>query len=535
MAIQVTVIYGQGSEHAYETKQSEKQKAQIDISKAISDVDDIYNRLSVMSIPRYNYEEVKKLIDAYIVGLPNSTTRQLQDHFYDEFFIACDNENLELAVNLAFKYLLIGGKNDEDVFWKFLVDSYGSKSDTYNTIFLLDRFNNISVAQGNAYASTILSLRKEYDDVINPISFDNALKGYWISLKNESELKNKHEMMGPDYFLRINDLKRSNGCWMLKAPTLAWETKKENKYWYYNTETQNNNLLSSSQSLFCDVDKKFLDFVFASEEMKNGHFDLAHGLLEADRERRAIQSGINYSKDQGILDDIRDEAINSTISIIVDVLASSLANSSKVAEGYNIQFYGLSPSVMNAYVLYNKVKVMSSGSTEIIERNHNPKYTFVKWEPSDSVIFIDNRGKPMFTESLGNDSPLLKEYNDVKKRINFWKPKYCIPTFIGAGACGYGMYKGIKLMIDDAKENKQTGEIGKKGKQGFVWFFGSSTVLGCVLGIFLSKISSDRMAAYNEINKNNMRKMRQKAAELSLQPSYDPVDHAVGMNFQLSF
>ena len=44
-----------------------------------------------------------------------------------------------------------------------------------------------------------------------------------------------------------------------------------------------------------------------------------------------------------------------------------------------------------------------------------------------------------------------------------------------------------------------------------------------------------RRQAYNEINKESMAKMRQKATVLSIQPAFDPVDNAVGMNFHLSF
>ena len=514
----------------HESKRLSKTAAVINSSKAIKDVDAIYDSLFVTPQPSVSLDNAQEAIGKYCNSLQESVRRQVQEGYYDAFFTANELRQREECVKTAFKYIMTGGKKDEQLMWKFLVESYGSNGDTNSTVFLLERFKNLSASQQNAYDEVITTLTTKYDDVIHPISFDDAVTGYWVSLKTRTT--KQQPMLRPDYLVKINDLHRDSGCEMLISPTLPWKTKKKNNYWYHDLESKKP-MLQLSQSLFCDPNDRLIRLVFASENMKEGNIGLSQNMLESNREFRANMQGDINSSDGNFGERLAATVITSATASLFDAFAMSLAVSTKKAEAYEIQLNCPSPSVMNASITYVLRELKSTGSNRLKEHIPNQRYTFVKWEPSDSIIFIDENTKPIFIGSLHKESALLKEYKEVKKKYNFWKPKYCIPIIIGAGAGGYCMYKGITMFIDDAKVNKD--KMGKKGKQGLVWFIGGGGILGGVLGYFIDKIGWDRKRAYNEINRRSMQKLQRKAATLSMQPSYNPMYNAVGMNLSLSF
>lgn len=525
LSMYVSIVFGQGYKYGTNTKHT----SITNLSRAINDVDSIYDRWSMLSNPCNDYNEAKESLSSYNSKLHSSVKPKLQRYYYDKFYDACESANLEQAVDFAFKYIMVDGNNDEEAIWKFLVEYYGSDGDTDNTVFLLDCFSNISNSKRNVYATTIESLIIKYDDVIHPISFDEVVTGYWISLQRESYFS---DMLTPDYVFNITDLHKENGGQMLKAPTKLWDAKKSDKRWTIKWDTKGFMLLRS-QALFCDVDKRYLRFVFASERMRDGQVGLTHRLLESNRQREAMTSGEINSSDASIGEKIAVESINKGVSSLMESFAMSLAVSTKRAEGYEVEFNAISPKVMTSSISYKKVEIKSTGRTRTLGNRPDQLYTFVKWEPEDSTIFIDKNGKPIFINSLDERSPLLDEYREIKKKINFWKPKYSVPVIIGTGAGAYCLYRGIKLTIDDNKENG--GNVGRKGKQGLLWMVGGSAVIGCVIGLIIPKIKKDRLAAYDEINRRSMRKMRQKAAEFSLQPNYNPINNAVGIDLCYTF
>lgn len=495
-------------------------------------VDSIYSSNFFVSNPELYFDETKDSIANFLQNKNIQITTQLQEHYYEAFYTASENEQLSQAIDNAFKYLMIGGEKDEDVMWKLLIENYASDGNTEKTKFLLDKLSSVSLQKDLCYEHTIKELEKKYNDVINPVSFASSAKGYWISLKNKKQdPKNIFEMMTiPEYFIDIDDLQTSAGAEMLASPTFQWDAHKKKKQWLHKWNTEKN-MLRESQALLCDVDNKYLKMVFASEKMNEGNANFSHSMLEANRQFKAEMHGKINSSDGNFGQQLAGHVITEVIGGLFDALATGMAKSTKKAEGYEIELSGVSPQVMNASISYREVELDNvSGNLKTKNQELNKQYTFVKWEPSDSIIFINGNGKPMFVGSLDKDSPLLKEYNDVKKKYNFWKPKYIIPTVLGVGVGAFCITKGIKVLID-----KTTPDSTKKNLKFFAWWMGGFTAIMVPSIWSFVKIQSNRLKAYNEINERSMEKMRKKAATLSISPLYNPTDHAIGMHLNLTF
>ena len=225
------------------------------------------------------------------------------------------------------------------------------------------------------------------------------------------------------------------------------------------------------------------------------------------------------------------DVVTSVYVGLADAIYDALAIGSKKVEAYAIDFSNPTLLTMDAVIGYEKVKETTIGNyttmNDITNVNH-----FVKWEESDSVIFISQNGKPVFAgQTLSKDSPLLDDYKAIKKKYSFWQPKYLIPSVIGIGVGSYCIGHSISLMSSSIKEDSN-----KKITQGLVWGCVGGGVLGGVLGYILdTKISWGRKNAYKEINKRSMERMKKKANSLSVQPTLNPLYNAVGMDVSVTF
>lgn len=504
-----------------------------DMEKVIDDIDKTFSSNINRHDLTASYYTTKSLLGNCSSGKYLKHKSNVLKYYYEAFYQASDEENLEGAVDCALKYVMLDGTEDEDVLWKFLVEYYATDGDTENTKLLLEKFKEKSSLKSNCYSEIIQSLETKYNDVINPMTFDDAARGYWISLSENPIKINKYKAFNPDYIFKIEYLHSESGCKMLNSPSIPWDAEKHKNIWRYK-KWDSKSMLNNSQALLCDVDNRYIRLVFGSEKMEGGHTELAHNLLEGNRERTAEMAGKINSSDGNLGQILAGHAVNILVGSLIDALAISLADGSKNAKAYEINLYCESPTIMKSSISYREVEYKNSGTSRVKENKPNQEYTFVKWEPSDSIVFFNDYGKPIFVGDLDENSPLLDEYRDIKKRINFWKPKYCIPTFLGAGVGAFCLYKSIKLSIDEIKYNK-SGSVGKKGKQALVWAICGGAAIGGTLGFFITKISLDRLVEYNKINKRNMEKMRNKAATLSLIPSYNPIDKAFGMNANITF
>ncbi len=519
----------------------------VTLVQACQKIDELYETKFDVTHPSKTYDSTRVVITEYTKNLETNLIQGIQNYYYEAFYNASEKEQLDSAVNNAFKYLLVDGRKDESVMWQVLIDNFGSDGDTENTTFLIDWFKDISVLRDNAYTETIESLTKKYDDVIHPISFDDMAKGYWISVddKYESEKlfgiditpKDKDgnilQKSIPDYFFYISNVTGEEGTLMLSSPTYEWKSKKS-KYSWYHYPSSTNYMLRNCQSLFCNADVKSLRMVFATKKIHDGNTERARQNLAINRQWKADMHGKINSSNTSFGNQLAAGVATDVTAGLLDALAISMGAGSVTAEGYEINMNAISPKVMNASITYRRVKESTLGYSSLKDYKPNQQNRFVKWEDSDSVVFISPQGKPMFIESLSNDSPLLKEYNEVKKKYNFWRPQYLIPAVASLGISAVFIAKGCPLVASD-KHKYSNDERKSRVKRGGIFIAIGAIIPSITLPVIYGVIDSKRQSAYNKINKKNMDKMRQKAAQFSMQPILDPIDNSIGMNMSVNF
>lgn len=522
----------------------------VTLVQACQKIDELYETKFDVAHPSKTYDSTRVVITEYAKSLESSLVQEIQSNYYEAFYNASEKEQLDSAVNYAFKYLLVDGRKDESIMWQVLIDNYGSDGDTENTIFLIDWFKDISVLRDNAYTKMIESLTKKYDDVIHPISFDDMAKGYWISLDDKYE---SEKLFGiditprdkdgsilqkniPDYILNIRYVTSDEGTTMLSSPRAPWNSKKRGRFWYYSPSYENY-FLRTSQTTFCDADSKSLHLAFATEKINEGNTQRAQQNLASNRQWKADMHGKINSSNTSFGNQLAAGVVTDVTAGLLDALAISMGAGSKIAEGYGIELNAISPKVMNANITYRRVKESSYGYTSLKDYKPNQQNRLVKWEASDSVVFINMLGKPIFIESLSKDSPLLYEYNEVRKKYNFWKPQYLIPSAVSVGVGAACITRGITMLTHDIRENRDLPKDKQKSSTTaeVLYMTVGTTVPIVTIGIISGIISSKRQSAYNKINKKNMDKMRQKATQFSMQPILNPIDNSIGMNMSVNF
>ena len=341
----------------------------VTLVQACQKIDELYETKFDVAHPSKTYDSTRVVITEYAKSLESSLVQEIQSNYYEAFYNASEKEQLDSAVNYAFKYLLVDGRKDESIMWQVLIDNYGSDGDTENTIFLIDWFKDISVLRDNAYTKMIESLTKKYDDVIHPISFDDMAKGYWISLDDKYE---SEKLFGiditprdkdgsilqkniPDYILNIRYVTSDEGTTMLSSPRAPWNSKKRGRFWYYSPSYENY-FLRTSQTTFCDADSKSLHLAFATEKINEGNTQRAQQNLASNRQWKADMHGKINSSNTSFGNQLAAGVVTDVTAGLLDALAISMGAGSKIAEGYGIELNAISQKVMNGNITYSRVK-----------------------------------------------------------------------------------------------------------------------------------------------------------------------------------
>lgn len=224
---------------------------------------------------------------------------------------------------------------------------------------------------------------------------------------------------------------------------------------------------------------------------------------------------------------------------LLDALAISMGAGSKTAEAYEVKMSANSPKTMNADITYRRVKASSYGYTSLKDYKPNQKYEFVKWEESDSVIFISAQGKPIFMgTSLSKDSPLLDEYKAIKKKYNFWRPQCSIPSFASIGVGALCIAMGAKKIADYGSNNKRLSEKEKNKRVAkAAALISVGVTIPCVTIAILNQylVTNKRISLYKIHNKQGMDKMRKKAAEIQVAPVVNPFDNSMEIGASINF
>ena len=497
--------------------------------------------------------DIGNLIETYFITQAQITEflsnhpkewEQFRESTFNSFVTACEQEQSDSALIQGLHYLLSGGGNDKDMVLEVLITIYGDKGDTMNTDFLLGRFDMLSEQNGGLYSERVATLRKKYDETLHPKTFSELTHGRWISIdkfpslnKNGSYAnKIRRDFEFPDFILDINSLEIYNGAMFVSAPTFACDVMKMGpKKQYWNLVPDWRQALLYSQRLLAEGRGNTLNLLFVSEKIQNPNTEMAISGFEGTRQLAAnMQASIWSSRNANFGQKMAASAVTGVTTAILDGIFESMTVGSKQVESYDMQFHTTSYHTMDAIISYENVKARTNGITTHSDWVKAHTNRFVKWEESDSVVFITPEGKPIFAGgALDVNSPLLDEYRQVRKKYNWGKPQYLIPTILSVGVGTYCCVQGLIMMFDGIGDENH--EWSKRNTHGILVYACAPIVIGGVCGLISDHIWKKRWNVYKKINQQSMDKMRGKALNVRLNPEVDPFDESIGMNVKIDF
>ena len=399
--------------------------------EAIDEVETIFREHFNISNPCIWYDQTQHHLSKLLTMLEYPVYKQVLDHYYDAFIEAGRKNRLEAASVAAFKHLMLGGKDDEELMWNIIITRYGQAKKTDNTRFLMGKFKDVSTMRQDAYQATIDSLTTVYYNVLFPETLRD-MSGYWVSINDTTPEGTLAD--APEHILHIADITNPAGAMILSSPKCEWKAKKSRYLWNdkthddkqlrysystgFNSKTGTMRLLFNSQSKkianpkaqqqALDMMQDFEATMKASLEQfqKELNYGLAHNYTSWSGWGAGTAAGIGIGIGVQLL----------TIAVIAAIIYSS---NIETAEKYEILLTPLAPNVMDVSVRYAYARFnYNNGNTKHKEDTRH--LTFVKWEESDSTIFVSQNGKPIF---IGDDietfSPLLNGYNASHKKANY--------------------------------------------------------------------------------------------------------------------
>lgn len=398
------------------------------LREAMDTVECIINKHFSLANPCLSFSETEEYLSRFIINLERPVYQELLQHYYDAFYEAGSNNELDAAAALAFKHVMLGGKEDEELMWDIILTKYGFENATNNLRFLMKMFNEISIAKDSVYQNTIDSITSVYYDVMYPNTL-RSMQGYWVSLNDPMTDGSLAPI--PDYIINIADITNPKGTTILSAPKCNWYTRKKKGLWLsqiygnwplrYSYETGYNEETQTVQILFSSQSKKI-----ANTKLQHQALDMVQNLeatmyasLEQyqDELNRQLAANVLSFSDWGAKT-AAGFGINVGVRLAAAVLIYAIVYASNIetAETYNIQLTPLVPQVLDVSVKYGYARHnYNNGKTQ--HKEDIKKLTFVKWEETDSVVFITKRLQPIFCgDTLSVNSPLLERFNAKKDK-----------------------------------------------------------------------------------------------------------------------
>lgn len=398
------------------------------LQEAMDTVECIINKHFSLANPCLSFSETEEYLSRFIINLERPVYQELLQHYYDAFYEAGSNNELDAAAALAFKHVMLGGKEDEELMWDIILTKYGFENATNNLRFLMKMFNEISIAKDSVYQNTIDSITSVYYDVMYPNTL-RSMQGYWVSLNDPMTDGSLAPI--PDYIINIADITNPKGTTILSAPKCNWYTRKKKGLWLsqiygnwplrYSYETGYNEETQTVQILFSSQSKKI-----ANTKLQHQALDMVQNLeatmyasLEQyqDELNRQLAANVLSFSDWGAKT-AAGFGINVGVRLAAAVLIYAIVYASNIetAETYNIQLTPLVPQVLDVSVKYGYARHnYNNGKTQ--HKEDIKKLTFVKWEETDSVVFISKRLQPIFCgDTLSVNSPLLERFNAKKDK-----------------------------------------------------------------------------------------------------------------------
>ncbi len=387
-------------------------------------IENIFNRYFSVSNPCDSYSVTEEYISRFIINLERHVYKELLQHYYDIFYEAGSNNELDAATTPAFKYVMLGGKDDEELMWDIILTKYGSENATDNMRFLMSKFGEISDMKDSVYQHTIDSITNVYYDVLYP-GFLRDMCGYWVSVNDTM-----NDAI-PDYIIKIADITCRNGTTILSAPECDWSAKKRRGKWQ--NKSYDDSQLRYSYETGYNEGTQTLRLLFSSQSKKIANAKLQHQALDMVQNLEATMSASveQFQKElnKGLANNwisFGSWSANSSIGFgiglgvqvltAVAVFAIIYSSNIETARKYEIRLTPQAPKVLDVSVKYIYAKHnYNNGKTK--QKEEIKKLTFVKWEETDSIIFVSNNGKPVFIgEELPADSPLITKFNANNRR-----------------------------------------------------------------------------------------------------------------------
>lgn len=531
------------------TENKKKDKAKKQKEKPCITGDEIVRTIdSIYRGDRNNTASAWRDIPLYINGLPSCIKRQcIEEYYLNQFNNAVTSKNENGIIYFGEIYLYVGDESELPMVSSVLATIFASRGNEQATNTYIDKLKQYSAQNDNMLDEDITKLQKETYALLHPRRLEDDMKGKWVLLEKISYSGYSNGLLNVPLILEIRDVRNETGAHIL-LPQQEVPKQKD----MITPSLAYNKQINTSQALLFDGNNRYAAIQFASILVKDrrGNTELAHTILESNRDTRAQMNATIISSKASIEDKLAASVMTGLYTGAVDILARSLNTSSKTDEVYNMVLFPKNDKVMNAYVSHVSVTTTTSevgNPTSVYNENIKDKrMQFVRWEESDSIFFVSKNRQPITLNTVLADDPLLDEYWQIRKKHSIINPRYSVPIVLGTTIGAILIKSGVKQIkaseIRDIYGNRMQNPDGSYMNDDKMLVKG---VLKAVFGGLLIEIVylerpmalvSNREKEFMALNRRNIEKLRQKAsASVAVAPTYEPQHNTFGASVKLSF
>lgn len=462
----------------------------------------------------------EKALTGYLALLPKGFDRRSLSDLYENRIVALSEAgDADSLLSVCVSAAGIGDAEMLPVACEGVVQVMAVRGDADGLRRALKRLSFVSDS------TSVASLAKEYDDILNPVPFEDLVRGTWISPTLMTKgYACKHF---PYYTFTINNLSRNDG---IRLNYIPGETDVLN----------NSEIYQLLPSQIVGGSYGNIIAAFGTEKMKQGDDALAQSGFETTREFRARNRAAIASSKASTADKVGATVATELVAGFLDGLFSSSAESYKHVAALNMNLRMETPRLMYGDTEYYNYTVNTNNIGYRPTPETQKNLMFVKWESNDSVYFV-NRDNRVFTMTPGVD---ISEYNAIMEKYSYKKAKYWIPTAAGLIG-GAALTTGGFIMAFNSFENDEFGnpvydENGDHklnvGKMTSGIIIAVAGIVGGTLvpSLVYQKRVGDRDKALTELNERQLRKLENKA-RMEIAPAFDPVNRAAGFSALITF
>lgn len=505
-------------------KKTKRKKHEIKIEHVIETIDTLFSNNFSDEISDSIFDMTKSKITSYIeqtsTKYKNIDTDSIYSYYYNKMLDTSDSCEInpskytELKV-ACFKFLTLDAPIENNIAYEGCIESYIEENNIDGLRKSLERFEKYSKDCKGAYDDIISGYRADFRYYLEPTSFEEDMKGYWVSTSHICTGKPK--MNFPFSIIEISDLDINSGVRLVNVPGI-----------------QNNYVMGAllpqrSSSISSDIGYIQFGFNYAKTDLGNAEF--AKSGFESTRKFRAdMRASINNSK-ASIGDQLTATALTEVTAGLLDMLFMSSATSHRSVETMVASLSTVSPTVLQGPLTYYSYKVNTNNANLYNPRPvFNSNITYVKWEKNDSVWFISNNEKLISPYYNKQAQDKLKQ---IKETYSWKQPKYLVPVIaaevVGAGLMIYGI---------SSLANYTGGEDGNSGNLAvsiISMIVGETAMIAAPLisySIRHNKIAKECAA----INKENLNRLSKKVPmTVTFTPGFNPQHKAVGLVSSITF